>query len=60
MVSQEELVPAKQIAGVDLVAHVQQIVIPTVGYDGRRAGLEISEIMGNLTAMEIRFAQCGS
>lgn len=54
-----ELVPLKQVACIDLVRHVRELVAPAVGDDHVAAGLEGLQVVGHLGAEELRRVQRG-
>lgn len=53
------LVPLKQIAGVHLVSHVRELVVPAVGHDHVAASLEGLRVVVHLGAEELRRVQRG-
>lgn len=53
------LVALEQVAGVDLVGHIVEVVVPTVGDDGVCLGLELGEIVGYGAAEEVGLVEGG-
>lgn len=53
------LVSFEQVACIDLVRHVRELVAPAVGHDHVAAGLEGLQVVGHLGAEELRRVQRG-